>query len=330
MKIRVYDLLLDINPPLAGFPEADETGEADVTVTLDGPLPRRGLGSRVPSQFYYTSPFLDEAGTPSLLIRHQPGSHFLMQFSDGTEFLVDECAARIEGQWNDPLTLADALVYLFGAVLSFVLLLRGVTCLHGSAVVVGPRAVVIAGDQEAGKSSTTAALARRGLPVLADDVAALDDRQASFRVAPGPPRLLLLPRTVKALWASPEDLPLLTPNWDKHYLSLTGPGLRYCREPVALGAVYLLGDRKPDLDAPTFHDLSGSEGMIQLVANTYATRLQDREMRAREFELLTRLVRSVPVRRVHAPDDLSKLEGFCDGLLRDCESLGISQSVAAC
>jgi hypothetical protein len=63
--------------------------------------------------------------------------------------------------------------------------------------------------------------------------------------------------------------------------------------------------------------LDRAEGLMSLVANTYATKLMDKHMRAREFELLTRVVNHVPVRRVtphadvaHIPNCVTDHRGF--------------------
>jgi hypothetical protein len=54
-----------------------------------------------------------------------------------------------------------------------------------------------------------------------------------------------------------------------------------------------------------------------LIANTYATKLMDKQMRAREFELLTRVVSHVPVRRVTPHADPARINELCDRILND-------------
>ena len=64
--------------------------------------------------------------------------------------------------------------YLFGSAIGALLLMRGLTVLHGSAVVLpGGGAAVFCGQSTAGKSTLAAALAARGYAVLADDLAAV-------------------------------------------------------------------------------------------------------------------------------------------------------------
>jgi hypothetical protein len=63
--------------------------------------------------------------------------------------------------------------------------------------------------------------------------------------------------------------------------------------------------------------LDRSEGLLSLIANTYATKLMDRQMRAREFELLTRVMNNVPLRRITPHADPARIPELCDLLVTD-------------
>jgi hypothetical protein len=56
---------------------------------------------------------------------------------------------------------------------------------------------------------------------------------------------------------------------------------------------------------------------MTLVSDTYTTYLIDRELRAREFELLGRLVATVPVRGLVAHADMTLLPAACGAVLSD-------------
>ena len=328
MRTHLFGLCLNVEGLPAGFSlpglETDALSRADVTVVLGdlGPLASGAQFSHC--EPWYTSRQRDQAGTPGLEVRRLPQGHFWWRYHDRTEFLINGTGTEIQASWIETSSFATTLMYVSGAVLGFLLRLRGVISMHGSAIVVGRQAVLITGSEEAGKSTTTAALARRGLAVLTDDIAPLVDGETSFQVNPGPSRVLLLPESVRALWSESESQPPLTPNWTKHCLDLTGPGYKYCRETTPLAVIYVLGRRDDRLTAPAFEQLSGSEGLIELVSNTYANKLLDSQMRAQEFELLQRVLRHVPVRRIRPPNGLDKLGSLCDGILEDCRSLGIS------
>jgi len=89
------------------------------------------------------------------------------------------------------LTTEDAATYLLGPVLGLLLRLRGVTCLHASAVALADRAIAFVGSEGAGKSTTAALLARKGLAIISDDVVALVERDALFTFIPAYPYLSL-------------------------------------------------------------------------------------------------------------------------------------------
>ena len=166
-----------------------------------------------------------------------------------------------------------------------------------------------------GKSTSAAIFARMGLPVLTDDVLALRDRETAFDVQPGLPRVLLWSESVRALFGDAEALPRIVGGWDKRYLDLTQQSGRFETEPRPLAAIFLLHERCDDPGAPFVESIPRAEALMSLIANTYATKLMDKQMRAREFELLSRLLTRVPLRRVtpHASPD--RIPELCDSIL---------------
>ena len=179
---------------------------------------------------------------------------------------------------------------------------------------IGNEAIALLGPAGSGKSTTAAAFAERGYRVLAEDVVTLDDRGDHFLVRPGYPCIRLWPAAVKALYGSETHLPKLTPNWDKCYLELSD---NFQPEPLRLAAIYQLGERRHDATAPFVRGLDRAEGLMSLVANTYATKLMDKQMRAREFELLSRVVSNVPLRRITPHADPSLIQELCTRIVAD-------------
>jgi hypothetical protein len=98
---------------------------------------------------------------------------------------------------------------------------------------------------------------------------------------------------------------------------------RFETTPRQLAALYLLGDRRDDLEAPFVEPLERAEGLMSLVANTYATKLMDKHMRAREFDLLSRVLSRVPLRRVTPHSDPACLSNLCDRILSDFNALDV-------
>ncbi len=139
---------------------------------------------------------------------------FHLVYGDGTRFLMDSAASRIWGVPGPGLSHDDLCVYLTGPVMGFVLRQRGFTTLHASSILFHGRAIALVGDAGAGKSTTAAALALRGWPVLCEDVCALQEAAGEFQVLPAYPRVCLWPDSVDALFSSSDTLPLIVQGWD--------------------------------------------------------------------------------------------------------------------
>jgi hypothetical protein len=248
------------------------------------------------------------------------GGWVRLRYADGTEFTVDAAGTRVGCSWRPPMTLEDTLTYLLGPVLGMVLRLRGLTCLHASAVAVDGRALLVCGAAGTGKSTTAAAFAARGRAVLADDVAALEAGEGGFTVRAAYPHLRLWPDAVRALYGGADDLPLLTPNWEKRYLDLDAANA-FARGSHPIAALYLLEDRTTE-DAPRLEPIAPSEAVLALIANTYVGWVPDRAAQARDLALFGRLAREVPVRRAVPHADPARLPELCALLEADALARG--------
>lgn len=313
----IYGLGLAVNVPIAGLKGLDAAESIDVSMTL-GSLPERFGDERGASRepVYVTESWNGEGHPPVRVERVGGGSHYRFAYSDGTRIVVDADGDAVWATTPEGATIEDTATYLLGPTLGFVLRLRGITCLHASAIAVDDRAIAFVGPAGAGKSSTAAAFARAGFPVLTDDVAPLRDQGTRFEVQPAYPRLRLWPDSAESLFGSPDALPRITPTWDKRYLDLNGPRYRFMRAPRVLGAVYVLGERI-ERDAPRIEALDAKAALMALVAETYSTRLIPASLRAKEFDVLARLVEHVPVRRVHACADFGRVDELCAAILND-------------
>ena len=96
----------------------------------------------------------------------------------------------------------------------------------------------------------------------------------------------------------------------KHYLDLVDAGFAFTRTPVPLEAIDVLGERTA-CDAPAIGLLPTRLALMTLVGHTHGSAFLDRSMRAREFDVLCRLVEEVPVRELKFSDDLGALVSSC-------------------
>ena len=322
MIYSVYGLALSTNLPLPGMVSLPSDEPASVTVSLGFIPPMLRDVAGFPEEIWYTNSNTDDCGQPILRVwKVANGSYFRLLYCDGTQFLVDQCGSHVWATWPESLTLEDTTTYLVGPVLGFVLRLRGITCLHASAIAVSDRAIAFLGPAGAGKSTTAAGFAELGFPVLSDDVIALDDRGDSFLVQSAYPRLRLWPDSVLSLYGSREALPKITPSWDKRFLDLTGERYRFHQHPLRLAVIYVLSERSSNSASPFIEELDIQSALITLIANTYTNYLLDKSRRAGEFELLDRVIRNVPLRKLTARSGSTDISTLCEVIVKDFQLL---------
>ena len=267
---------------------------------------------KLPATPLYPASAKPDAQPTFRLQRLGAGAFFRLSYADGTQFVTDGEALRIWGDCPAILTSEDLTTYLLGPVMGFVLRRRGILALHASCFSLGGCAFAICGGARTGKSTTIAALALRGNPVLCEDIAAVRERASIFCVAPGYPRINLWPDSVAKLFPSDADLPKITPNWDKRFLSLDGHPAKFESQERPLVAIYLLEPRSNAPDAPRIEEVSPQDAVLLLVQNTYMNYLLEKQQRADEFDAIARLVSQVPVRRLVPSSDPAKISAMCE------------------
>ena len=311
----LYGLGVQMNPPAAALSGLSTARRVDVRISIGEEAPDSNDESAWIE--YYMSPERDERGVHHIRVsRRTAPDIFRVAYYDGTRIYVDAAGTRVWALGPNDATIEDTATYLLGPTLGFVLRLRGVTCLHASAVAIGGKAVAFVGPSGFGKSSLAAAFAKRGHAVLTDDVAPLEEAQESFAIWPAYPRVRLWPRSVESLFGAEDALPRITPSWDKRFLALDGERFHFQAKPLDVAAIYLLADRETQR-APRIEAVQGRDALISLVANTYTTYLLDRAMRAREFDVLGRLTRNVIVRRAVPAEDFARIGALCDAIEAD-------------
>jgi hypothetical protein len=319
----VFGLLLRSNLPIPELIPVEMSASGPVVaVHMDASPYTAGEIPSEPGTLTYTSAYTDGTGEPALRVWKLAAGEFLrLAYYDGTQFWMNRSGTELWAQWPNNLTIEDAATYLLGPVLGLLLRLRGVTCLHASAVGFADHAIAFVGSEGAGKSTTAALLARKGCAVISDDVVALMERDRSFYVYPAYPYLCLWPDSVTMVYGADKKLPSFSPNWNKRLLSLAGNDLRFEAQALPLGAIFVLGERGSVPDAPFLEPLTLREGLLALVANSYATNLLDKDMRACEFEFLSQLLRRVPIRRLLPSEDPARSDELCAVIFRSYEAI---------
>lgn len=321
-----YGLRITANCSVPGLLTTEKSRVRDVEMHLSD-------GTQFPSlsnhEFLYTSENVDECGRPALQVGRLDGGGYGLFYGDGVRFAVDPSGREIVADWPAGYCFEDVATYLSGPVLALALRLRGSLCLHASAVAINNKAIALVGSPGAGKSTTAAAFARSGYAVLTDDIAALSEEGDCFRVQPGYPRVNLWRDSVSALFGSEDALPTITPTWGKRYLALDQEEFRFESRALPLGVIYVLRSRESGGLTCRIGPIPPPSAVVTLVANTYLNYLLDKDMRSAEFHALGRLVNSVGVRFVDAPDGASRLGEVTEAIAQDAKEVLDSHSAVS-
>lgn len=313
LHYRAHGLRLESNRPIPGLLDCDASDAAPPDLSIrfgeTPPAPHRSP--------WFESPYKTSDGRPVLVAMRGADDHIFLEYADGPTFLIDASCTTVWVTWPDRLDISSTTSYLLGPVLGIVLRLRGRTCLHASAVLVDGRACAFVGSEGAGKSTLAAAFARAGFQVLSDDTVSLELREGSWWTAPGYPRIRLWPDAVSAL--DVDDVRAVKPgangSTSRYHLDLSIDN-RFARVAAPLGAIYLL-EFDADAVRPRIEPVVPAQAVPILAAHTFASRVLDRDRRIAEFQTLTDLLTSVPMRRLMRQSDLAALGEVCNAVVGD-------------
>ncbi|AFY43921.1 hypothetical protein [Nostoc sp. PCC 7107] len=316
---QVYGLTLRANRPLPILIPTSTTTTIDVEINLvEGELSPHSHEEKIEQKQHRSDWYTQQKAD---------GIYYCLSLCGIEEKLDVEIAPNGKQIWINwvNLPLAEVTAILIGCIIGTALRLQGKICLHSSVIKVDDCAIAIIGAKGAGKSTTAAALAKQGYPILADDIAVLADCDNSFLVQPGYPRLRLWKSAVNELYGSEAELSRVFSQTDKHFVELNQNHLsawRFHPQPLPLAAIYVLGERQQSLTAPSIEAIIPQIGLMHLITHRYPQSLQlERDMRSREFALLARLANIVPIRQLYREDSLPGLSNVCDVILSDVVGL---------
>lgn len=313
-----YGLRISCDRPITGLMAVDEP-ESDIHFRFVPDQPPNPASNGLGEAIWYESYLRDENDRPLLKIwRKDLGNSFRIEYSHGLAFEVNPTISVVNVSGAERISDTEFSSFLLGPVLGILLRMRGLTCLHGSAVTFRDKSLVFAGVEGSGKSTAAAIFAKNGHSVLADDIAVLDQSDGAFSVRPGCPILNLL--SDSAGWLRGFDTALAPEvEVEKQRIVLDGSEFRFQKEGLPLGAVFIL-DRTEQ--SQLIERLSLREALVGLATETYANRMLDTEMRAAEFLALGALVKSVPVLRMNPRAAECRFEAFYETVCRSASNLG--------
>jgi len=239
------------------------------------------------------------------------------------EFRLNKQATCIEIYCTCPQAKDDIAAVVLGPALGTALYLRGLPVLHAAAVVVDGRAVLLAGTAGAGKSTLTAALVAKGVPLLAEDLAVLTFGENAIIVQAGYPRLRLYPDAAMVAGKAARDLRRVfgafVPD-DKRWLDVATLSGGFRATPAPLGGIYLLAKRRPDKKALAIEPLPPHRAGLALMDHLYGARWL-RIPTTKALEWCAGIAGSTRVRLVQAPPGLDRVGESADAIIADVRCL---------
>ena len=209
-----------------------------------------------------------------------------------------------------------AKIFFRGRVLGLVLShLPNFVVLHANVIARSTQAIFLLGPAGCGKSTLTASFLNAGFSLLSDDLAVVRLVDDSLVVEPGIPEIRLWPQSLVLKPADIRDERLYSGITKRRlFLSDDGPW-RFGENPLPPGGLYLLSrKRRGKIRIETVH---GKEKLMGILQNVYTPLIQDAAVLENQFEMVARLVKAIPVRRVIYPSGIDCLDAVRRALLDD-------------
>lgn len=185
---------------------------------------------------------------------------------------------------------------LVGTAMAILLYQRGLLVLHASVVDFEGGAVGFMGMSGAGKSTTAAALYRRGHRIIADDVMAVNLDKSLVTVFPGFPQIKLSPEAANSLGYQKESLFVLHSSEEKRGCRVTS---EFPTVPIPLKCIYILGEGT----SVEIESIQPQKSVIELLPHSVPTRwLISGD--AAHFYQCANLAKTVPIYRLKRPQSL--------------------------
>lgn len=205
----------------------------------------------------------------------------------------------------------DIRLWLLGTALGALLHQRGLLPLHASALAVDEVAHAFCGDTGAGKSTLAAALRRRGLSVLTDDVGLVAPGPDGILFHPGFPRIKLWRDALDHLGLDHRPLIRDLTRAEKYHLRLAED---FQAQPLPLRHLYML--ERTDAGPVRIEAVRGIEAIRLVQAHIYRPVLAQRlGQTAVHLRLCGRIANGARLFRFSRPWGLDRLEASLDRLL---------------
>ncbi|SEK49042.1 hypothetical protein [Halomonas daqiaonensis] len=250
----------------------------------------------------YLSNSLNGSGDPSVQLFEVNESTWLMRFPGIADFYL--MSGEIECRLVDPRLAFMVDVLLLGHVMACYLERQGILALHAGALAVGHRAVLLAGQRGAGKSTMVTSMVAAGFSLMADDIAAVEENTGVVICRSAFPQVKLTPEQLgRFVKGKGRSYPRFHPGFPKLSVPVADLG-NFDLGPRPVGAIYLL--ERGHEESVVIETLPPARAVAELARHSFLGHVLEATPMLRDrFAHLARLASAVPVKRLGYPD------GFC-------------------
>jgi len=245
------------------------------------------------------------------------GDTILLCVPNLARFLISDGNA-ITVALEDGASARDASGFVLGSSLGMLLHQRGAFVLHGSAVAMNGRAIIVCGRSGAGKSTTAAALCQKGCSFVADDVCVVSlDADGTPRVLPDGRQLKLWQQSIDQLDLEARRGGVVREAFDKYFVAPD----TMAGEPPVLDAIYQLRKSRPPFE-DGIEPLAPPDALRMLQAEAYRPMLRQRlSTPQHRVAQSVALLRHAGAYMLTRPLDFARLDATLDGLLEHWRGL---------
>ncbi len=236
---------------------------------------------------------------------HRPVQGVGIRLADGVDFSIQPevlsyAAAGTAGQ-------DEVEIDFFGVALPLWLEMRGVLVFHAACVASDQYSIGLLADCGGGKTTLAMELMRRGFSLLTDDHLAVNAEGQRTMALPAVPEIRLWPEQAERYFNSVQGFRPVGRSVPKLRVPLGESGGSFAASPRRLSALYLV-ERTAQVEQVTIEPLSLRDALHALLRYSATPLLCEAVgLRTQRLDRLSRLVASVPIRRLRCPDGLEHL-----------------------
>lgn len=176
--------------------------------------------------------------------------------------------------------------------------------LHGSAVAIDGRLVILLGQTGSGKSTLGASLHAQGHRLLGDDAVVISETGGALYGESVYPSLRLFPESIEHVFGDPVATTAMAFYSDKLQVAADGLGGPQAQR-VVLGAIFILTDGE---DGVTFDRLLPADACMTMIENSFTLDPGDSVAAAERMARAARLAAEVPCYELAYPYDFALLK----------------------